>query len=571
MRSIIKYLACCLVLAFAISAQVMAAEKDPHNPVPMEDDLIITGPENTSFVFRPVRVKSGSNPFSGVSFRMGETSGANDQCDAGKDSENEEASFKAWPTEVVVGGSFPDESSDGKVIGWVYYLGKYEVTEEQYHAVLNAANGPDAKSKAKPKPGIPVTRVSWYEAQHFLDALNSWLYKNAMDELPTSGPMPAFVRLPTEAEWEYAARGGGEVAVTVFNDTHPYGEKPDQYEWFSGTGPSDKIHPIGRLKPNPLGLFDMLGNVNELTASMYQVEYYQGRVGGFVTRGGHFRTSEENLKVSIREEQPFYLGTAAKGMRPNKKETMGFRLLLAAPIMTDSATIAKMSKAWESWIKSSEHGMTPAGTAAKPASVQEAGSVRQAVGIVQDLRADAKNSQNKELQRKLAEVEERLRKASDTRRKADQDSSRIWVRLADTTALSLLRNFKRLEIAEEQLKEAREADDQDYASKLQKRINERKRNIEDGLNSYAEAVQELDKLPSEIVLEAFAIRSVDLERKAKTAQKAGDGEDGAREALAMAEQIACLDLAKRHFIGFSATKKVDTASWRKDFTPQPEK
>ena len=142
-------------------------------------DLVVPGPGGTSFVFCPVLVKGGTGPLAGQSFIMGDPSG----------------DFRTPPTSVVLGGGFANGGDR------FYYLGKTEVTEAQYHAVV----GGDVP---KGKGDYPVTGVTYFDAMHFADALNQWLYANAMDKLPKAGSFPAFVRLPSEEEWEFAARGG---------------------------------------------------------------------------------------------------------------------------------------------------------------------------------------------------------------------------------------------------------------------------------------------------------------------------------------------------------------------------
>ena len=116
-----------------------------------------------------------------------------------------------------------------------FWMGQFDVTQKQWQDVMgnnpsaNQASGPDA----------PVEQVSWKDVQVFLAKAN------AMQSRWT-------LRLPTEAEWEYAARAG--------STGETYGPL-DEIAWYKGNGGGRGTHPVGQKKPNAFGLYDMLGNV----------------------------------------------------------------------------------------------------------------------------------------------------------------------------------------------------------------------------------------------------------------------------------------------------------------------
>ena len=138
-------------------------------------------------------------------------------------------------------GRDDDETLHTVTITQPFYLGKYEVTQEQWQAVMGD-NPADFSSCGQ---DCPVESVSWEDAQAFIAALNR------LEGVET-------YRLPTEAEWEYAARAGTRTAYHFGDDASQLGA----YAWYSDNG-DDQTHPVGQKQPNGWGLFDMHGNVWE--------------------------------------------------------------------------------------------------------------------------------------------------------------------------------------------------------------------------------------------------------------------------------------------------------------------
>ena len=128
-----------------------------------------------------------------------------------------------------------------------FYLGKYEVTQEQWQAVMG--NNPSGFSNCGRT--CPVERVSWEDVQEFIAALNR-------QEGVT------VYRLPTEAEWEYAARAGTQTVYHFGNAANRLG----QYGWYEDNS-GGRTHPVGQKRPNAWGLFDMHGNVWEWVHDWY--------------------------------------------------------------------------------------------------------------------------------------------------------------------------------------------------------------------------------------------------------------------------------------------------------------
>lgn len=133
-----------------------------------------------------------------------------------------------------------------------FYLGKYEVTQEQWQAVMG--NNPSDFTG----PKNPVDRVSWDGCQVFLRRLNA--------KVRLEGGK--FV-LPTEAQWEYACRAGSTTRYCYGDDESSL----DAYAWYAANS-GRRTHPVGENQPNAWGLYDMHGNVHEWCADWYDREYY---------------------------------------------------------------------------------------------------------------------------------------------------------------------------------------------------------------------------------------------------------------------------------------------------------
>lgn len=212
-----------------------------------------------------------------------------------------------------------DEKPAHTVFLDAYYIDKYEVTNAQYRSFVLATGRPAPfvnRPWAEPynwrgtdypagKGNYPVVLVTWEDAQ----AYAAWMNK----------------RLPTEAEWEKAAR------AQLINRQYPYGDtlKNNQANFDKGFLRKNALKPVGSFEPNAIGLYDMAGNVWEWCQDWYDADYYKkspaqnprGPAEGLyrVDRGGAWVNDNNYLRCSQR----------GKNMPDSKSHITGFRCALS--------------------------------------------------------------------------------------------------------------------------------------------------------------------------------------------------------------------------------------------------
>jgi len=181
-----------------------------------------------------------------------------------------------------------------------FAIGKYEVTQEQYYELMGV-NPSEFKGR-----NLPVEAVSWKEARVFVKKLSAKTGKN--------------YRLPSEAEWEYAARAGSTTEFSFGSDVKLLGK----YAWFSQNS-GGNTHPVGLKKPNAFGLYDMHGNVWEWTQDCWNDNYSGAPKDGSawttgdcslrVARGGSSNGDPQDMRSAFRDELTYL-----------RIDTFGFRI-----------------------------------------------------------------------------------------------------------------------------------------------------------------------------------------------------------------------------------------------------
>ena len=202
-------------------------------------------------------------------------------------------------------GVFGDEKPTHQVTLPSYYIGKTEVTQELWQAVMGS-NPSNFTGK-----NLPVEKVSWDDCKTFIAKLNALTGKN--------------FRLPTEAEWEFAARGGNKSRGYKYCGSNTLSD----VAWYVDNS-DNKTHPVAAKTPNELGIYDMSGNVLEWCNDWYSSSYYTSESqtnptgpdsgSSRVRRGGSWNYSENTCRVS-------YRGNTTPSFRYNY---LGLRLCLSA-------------------------------------------------------------------------------------------------------------------------------------------------------------------------------------------------------------------------------------------------
>ena len=394
--------------AAAAGPQITWPEK-LYNPAPAADDLILPLACGGAMAFRPVEIP-GSGLLDDRPVELG-------QADAAR-------GYKEGRRLSHLAGAFSEPGAAARR----YYIAKYETTRDQY-AALTAATCPTPSMRGR----LPMTAVSWFDAVDFSRRYTEWLLTEIPGALPREDQEPGFLRLPTEEEWEFAARGG--LVVDEADFLAPLFPMPDgdlaRYAWHESTGSAaGELHPVGLLKPNPLGLYDVLGNAAEMTLTPFHLDRRgrpHGQPGGFVSRGGDYLTAPGQLGSAWRQEHNYFNATTGHA---KSLDSLGFRLVVTAPVIVSAGRLDAIKESWS--------GLP---------SLTGTGDVRaDADQALAELQAVARQSKDEALRARLELIQRNVEQAHAGLNEARERTVRALLRMGAFIGKRVVTDAKRAEV-----------------------------------------------------------------------------------------------------------------------------
>ena len=535
-----------VLLTLALGAPVAAAQDaapSAWNPKPAEGDLVLPMPDGAEMVFR--RIPVPGEGFWGDRARiiqLGDASGG---------------IFEGLQR-TQVSGSFP--AADGKQ--WEIVLGKYELTRGQFVAVMGmeallTASGDPEDQKLPTLQGRalrdalmkPLAFVSYQDVLAFMRRYNQWLFDPAHPErvqgLPRLEGVPGFIRLPTEEEWEYAARGGLQaIEAGRFDDRLPMpAGEINEYAWHLGNA-RHQLRPVGLRKAGAFGLHDLFGNVQEMSAGVFRPEIWQGKPGGVAVRGGSVSTPAAELRSAQRAELDVYAWNAdPKKMEERRSFNSGARMAIGANVVVSTAQFAQIEKEYEAY-RADLRRSTPVGRTLDNLVAQASVQIDSVDPIL-----DRLMKENAALREPLAAVQATMGKAREQLELAQRENARGLAQDAARNGVNLSVYLSRLERLAVTLTTAKEL------AAMSTRYDEQVKAVETSMAELETAAREqLDGYRDKLA----KLGEYDKAHVALAFQTLEGREPTRRERTV-------LEVLKQHAKVFEETRRADPERWMDDF------
>jgi hypothetical protein len=528
-----------VLVGAAVGSTVATSPATPDNPKPAQGDLLLPMPDGAQMVFRRVRVPGSG--FWGDHDRIIQIG------DAG-------GGIFEGLQRTQISGSFPAETGEG----WDIVVAKYELTVGQYVAVMGmdtlltvsgdpAHQGlPELEGRARRDALMrPLAFVSHQEFVTFIRRYNQWLFDPAHPErtaaLPHLDGVPGFVRLPTEEEWEYVARGGiAAREAGTFDDRLPFSTaEANEHAWHLGNA-RHKLRPVGLRRADALGFHDLFGNAQEMTSGLFRPEIWQGKPGGVAVRGGSVSTPASDLRSSLRAELDAYAWNADKAkMEERRSFNTGARLAIGSNVVVSSAQRKQIEQEYEVY-KTDLRRTTPVGRTLDNLVAQASNRLGSVDPILTRLMQD-----NAALREPLAAVQATMDKAREQLELAQRESARSLVQDAARNGVNLSVYLSRLERLAATLTTAQElavisSRYQEQVDAVEKSMRELEAAAAEQMQGYRDKIAALGEYAPNHVDYAFAA----LDAKAPSGR-----------------ERAVLELVKMHVEDFSVRRRADLEAW----------